>query len=68
MAIRAEAGTAVVRNRLRRRIRAIVAAYQPVAGRDVVVQATREAAGRNFQELSVNLSTALGRAGVGSTR
>lgn len=68
MAIRAGVGTAVERNRLRRRMRAIFRAYEPEPGRDVVVQATGEAAGRNFQELTTVLGLALARAGVRSTR
>jgi ribonuclease P protein component len=63
MAVRATTGTAVERNRLRRRIRAIFNAHGP-RGSDVVVAATRDAAGKNFQELKEILSTALDRAGA----
>ena len=65
MAIRATAASAVDRNRLRRRTREIVRAFDPAPGNDVVVAATREAAGKNFQDLSSALVTALEKAGVG---
>lgn len=68
MAIRAGVGTAVERNLLRRRMRAIFRAYEPEAGLDVIVQATGEAAGRNFQKLTEALGLALARAGVRSSR
>jgi ribonuclease P protein component len=68
MSIRATAGTAVARNKLRRRVREVFRAYEPVPGRDVVVQAGPEATGKNFQELSEVLSAALQRAGVGTAR
>lgn len=64
MSIRATVGTAVERNRLRRRVKEAFRAYDPVPGRDIVLAATREAAGRNFQELQGSLTTVLERAGV----
>ena len=64
MAIRATAASAVDRNRLRRRTREIVRAFDPAPGADVVVAASREAAGKNFQELSSTLIHALEKAGV----
>lgn len=67
MAVRATTGTAVERNRLRRRIREIFKTYD-ATGCDVVVSATREAAGKNFQELKDVLSTALDRVGAGAVR
>jgi ribonuclease P protein component len=68
LAIRAGVGTAVMRNKLRRRIRAIFSAYDPVAGYDVIVQPSRDATGKNYQELSQVVGVALDRAGVGSVR
>lgn len=64
LSIRSSVGTAVERNKLRRRIRAIFTAYEPAPGRDVVVQAGPEATGRNFQELSEVTELAFQRAGV----
>ena len=64
MSIRATTGTAVERNRLRRRVREIFRAYDPAPGSDVVLAATREVAGRNFQDLQDHLTVALKRAGV----
>jgi ribonuclease P protein component len=63
MAVRATSGTAVERNRVRRRVREIFTAVDP-SGVDIVVSATREAAGKNFQELKDVLVTALDRAGI----
>lgn len=68
LAIRAQVGTAVERNRLRRRMRSIFTDYAPEGGRDVIIQATGEATGRNFQELTEILGRTLARAGVGRTR
>jgi ribonuclease P protein component len=68
MSVRATAGGAVERNKLRRRIREIFRAYEPAPGRDVVVQAGSEATGRNFQELTEDLGLALSRAGVRTLR
>ena len=67
MAVRASVGTAVDRNRLRRRLREIFRAYGPLTGTDVVIHATREAAGRNFQELEDVTVDALSGAGVRRT-
>ena len=64
MSVRATVGTAVERNRLRRRLREIFRALEPAPGRDIVVAATKEAAGRNFQELQTVVSKALAKAGV----
>lgn len=68
MSIRAAVGTAVERNRLRRRVREAFRSYDPAPGSDVVLSASREATGRNFQELQGSLSTVLERAGVGRRR
>ena len=68
MAIRVGAGSAVERNRVRRRVRAIFQGYVPETGRDVVVQATNDATGKTFQELEELLGVALARAGVRSLR
>ena len=64
MSIRAAVGTAVERNRLRRRVREAFRSFDPAPGSDVVLAATPEAAGRNFQELKSSLGVALERAGV----
>lgn len=64
MSIRAAVGTAVERNRLRRRVKEAFRAYSPEPGADVVLAATREAAGRNFQELQRSVVTVLRGAGV----
>ena len=64
IAIRASAGTAVERNRARRRIRAIVRAAGPI-DHDLVVATDRSAATASFQELASHLGRALAAA-VGS--
>jgi ribonuclease P protein component len=64
MSVRATVGNAVERNRLRRRIRAIFQDSDPRPGSDVVVAASKEAAGRNFQELKDVLQQAMSRAGA----
>lgn len=58
-------GGAVRRNRVRRRLRAIVRSYDPAPGSDVVIKADRGVTGRNFQDLDHVVRTALERAGVG---
>lgn len=67
IAIRAAAGTAVERNRLRRRIRAILRTLA-TAGHDVVVGADRSAARTDFQELGLHLGRALAEATRGRSR
>jgi ribonuclease P protein component len=64
IAIRASVGTAVQRNRLRRRVRAIMRAYRPAPGLDVVIAADRCASSATFQELETHTRAALARAGV----
>ena len=44
-------GTAVVRNRVRRRLREILRAVPLIPGHDIVVTAYPEAAGASFDEL-----------------
>ena len=58
LAVPGRAGNAVVRNRIRRRIRHAFRATGPT-GIDVVVRADAEAASRNFQELTSDLGAAL---------
>ncbi|MEA2517009.1 MAG: ribonuclease protein component [Actinomycetota bacterium] len=68
LSIRASVGTAVERNRLRRRVREVFRALEPTPGIDVVVQASPAATGKTFQELADTLKVALTRAGVGIAR
>jgi ribonuclease P protein component len=58
------AGTAVARNRTKRRLRAALRECAPGAGIDVVIRADGAAVGANFQELVGHLSGALGDTGV----
>jgi ribonuclease P protein component len=58
IAIRAGAGTAVERNRARRRIKAIVRGTAP-GGHDLIVGADRHATLASFQELAQHLNAAL---------
>ena len=64
MAISASAGTAVERNRIRRRIRAAFAHCPVGRDRDVVVRADRTAGTVTFHELVAALQTALDEAGA----
>ena len=64
MAVRSGVGSAVARNRLRRRLRELFRSLDVVPGNDVVVSASPEAAGRNFQELREVLTGALTKAGA----
>jgi ribonuclease P protein component len=61
LAVSARAGGAASRNRLRRRVRALVREASIPA--DVVVSAGREAMELSFQELGVSLNRALATAG-----
>ena len=63
MSVRARAGNAVVRNRFRRRARAILGSALP-GGAEVVLHADASATGKNFQELDKCIREALGRAGI----
>jgi ribonuclease P protein component len=62
LAVSARAGGAVGRNRLRRRLRALVREASIPA--DVVISAGREAMELSFQELGSRLNRALATAGV----
>ena len=53
-------GTAVVRNRVKRRLRSALAMIQPAKGRDYVIVATRQVAGVPFPVLVEWLETGLG--------
>jgi ribonuclease P protein component len=55
-------GPAVVRNRLRRRLRAAFDSLEMGADRDVVVRGDQTAAGATFRELEDHLKMALTRA------
>lgn len=55
-------GSAVVRNRLRRRLRAAIERADVRRGRDVVVRADRSAAEADYRELEKSLTGALRRA------
>jgi ribonuclease P protein component len=67
IAIRAAAGTAVERNRARRRIKAIVRGLAPV-DHDLIVGADRAAALASFQKLEQHLNAALTAATGGQPR
>lgn len=64
LAVPAGGVSAVARNRVRRRIRAIVARYDAAPGFDVVVRADETATGKTFQELTTDLGSALEAVGV----
>jgi ribonuclease P protein component len=66
LAVPARVGNAVVRNRVRRRLRAAARACVPAAGCDVVVRAAPGLVGRNFQEVTKDMGAALAAAGVGA--
>jgi ribonuclease P protein component len=66
LAVRSAAGSAVVRNRIRRRLRAAAAAAVPPEGLDVAVEGDGSVATQDFQELTGALAAAV-RA-VGGTR
>jgi ribonuclease P protein component len=57
-------GTAVVRNRLRRRLRATYLARGPHEGFDVVLVARKESCSLSYQELETHVVRAMERAGV----
>jgi ribonuclease P protein component len=58
------AGTAVVRNRIRRRLRAAVRGYGP-APADIVVVGRRELHSAPFSSVEENVNKCLARVGVG---
>ena len=57
-------GSAVARNRTKRRLREVMRECAPEAGYDVVIRADGTAVRANFQELVGHVSGALGDAGV----
>jgi ribonuclease P protein component len=60
-------GKAVVRNRVRRRLREAVRSFPLENGWDVVVIARRSAAEATYWQLRASLATLLERAGIAST-
>lgn len=62
LAIPKAVGSAVVRNRLRRRLRAAARACELTRAADVVLGADREAAGLAYQELERHVNAARGTA------
>jgi ribonuclease P protein component len=66
LAVPSSTGGAVVRNRIKRRLREAFRARGPASGIDVAIRARAEVAVMPFQNLEVHLDRALRRAGVGS--
>ena len=64
LVVPATAGPAVIRNRIRRRLRAAFVAAQPASGFDVVVRADAHAGEAEFQQVVDNLKRALVGAGI----
>ena len=63
LSVRTSVGSAVTRNRLKRRVRAAWRDLEATEGVEVVVQANRSAAALRYQELEKHLATALRAAG-----
>jgi ribonuclease P protein component len=61
-AIPKRVGNAVARNRLRRRLRAIIRLTGPEEGFDVVISARNDSASATYQQLDTELKTLLRRA------
>lgn len=57
-------GTAVVRNRIKRRLRAVVRELGPERGGDVVLRADHTAGSLPYQELEKHVKVALDKAGA----
>jgi ribonuclease P protein component len=66
LAVPSATGGAVVRNRIKRRLREAFRAEGPAVGVDVAIRASAPTAQLSFQELEGHLVRALTRAGVGS--
>lgn len=64
LAVRAAIGTAVARNRIRRRLREAFRGFAPAPGFDVVMRAEPGLSGKNFQEMRDHLWGALRAAGL----
>ncbi|MGE0545303.1 MAG: ribonuclease P protein component [Dehalococcoidia bacterium] len=61
-------GGAVIRNRVKRRLRELVRGLEPAPGWDVVIVARPDAAAADFDQLRSALSSLFGRAGLLATR
>ncbi|MEA2507877.1 MAG: Ribonuclease [Actinomycetota bacterium] len=66
LSVGTSAGGAIARNRMRRRLRAIVR-INPLSPADVVVRADRHTVLLSFQELEKHLLAALARVGAGES-
>ena len=64
MSIKASTGSAVARNRVRRRLRAIWTGLEVSDGHEVVIEVTGEALGLEYQELEKHMTSALAKAGA----
>ncbi|MGH2694474.1 MAG: ribonuclease P protein component [Actinomycetota bacterium] len=65
LAVPGRVGGAIVRNRVRRRLREATRACGLAPGYDVVVRASEELVGKNFQDIVRHMDAALTDAGVG---
>ena len=61
-------GTAVARNKLKRRLKEAIRAYRPQMGANVIIRAHRSAAEASFAELHAHLFRCLEQAGVARDR
>jgi ribonuclease P protein component len=64
LAVGRAAGSAVTRNRIKRRVRAAWRGYRPAPGYDVIVRPDARVATMPFQNLEIHLKSALSRATV----
>jgi ribonuclease P protein component len=66
LAVPSSTGGAVVRNRIKRRLREAFRSHGPQAGIDIAIRASAPTAGLPYQELVNHLERAMSRAGVAS--